>query len=195
MKEYHPRITKSFVDRCDTAAYWEAYVAGLLSRLGLDVIHPALTIAGPDDKLEDFYGSSDLVVGYALDSGMDLDGAAIGFNAVASVEVKSSTKTLAENQKYDRTLVCSQNAWKRKFGDGITGVPKKYAFVFISSDGHTRVLPPESTVGVRRVFDKSRCEVYQCMDCDSKDLITLEEWVEQIRGKKKPKAKRGTKNG
>jgi hypothetical protein len=107
-----------------------------------------------------------------------------------SLEVKSANKTTAELSVYARRLVCSKNAWVRKFGEqqGETRhVPIGYAFVFVSSDGDCLVLTPGTQVGVREVFDKSRYEKYQCMDCDSSQLVTIENWAEAHLGWDKEK--------
>lgn len=165
MPKHH---SKSFLERMDEAAFWETYVATLLSRAGLYVLHHPTDI---DPNGYDGHAYSvDLTVVRA--KFYELEGA-------EDVEVKSVSREL---DICGRNILCSQNSYLRKNHHAKTS--KHFVFV-CRSTGHVWWLPEGTPVelGIEQ-FDSTRNETYKVACYRGEDARFLGGLVSLVKGKK-----------
>ena len=168
-------ISESFRLRADSACFWEAWVASVLARAGLCVIHEPFTIASDvGKKVEEYAQSFDLSVGtFWHDDWCDMQ----------PVEVKSINLGFHSAEKYPfkDVLVCSQKSFLNKF-PGMDNTRRH--FLFVSRETGSIVWLPYGTkveLG-REVMDKSRNETYKVVYAPKSALRDLSDFVEVIRG-------------
>ncbi len=160
-------VSDSFRGRADGAAYWEAWVAAVLSRAGLYTIHYPFEIDGREH-------------GQSCDLTVSTDGRWSG----VQVEVKSLNHTFCSSSdyRYDSVMVCSQNNFLRKWpGASKTGRD----FLFVSRiTGNIIWLPIDSPITVgHETFDSTRGESYKTVHAKKTDLRELCDFVEAVRGR------------
>jgi len=178
MAELEPKssrgVSKSFLDRADSAAFYEAWVGAVLARAGLYTVHQPFVADGGD-----YHGQSfDLVV-------VPYEPCASYYDVPsrATVECKSLSLTFYNTDTYpfDDVLVCSQNSWLRKW----PGKDKTQRdFLLISRPtGSVVWLPVSSPVvlGVD-VVDRTRGEAYKAVQAQKTSLRDLADFVEMVRG-------------
>ena len=180
MAELEPKssrgVSKSFLDRADSAAFYEAWVGAVLARAGLYTLHHPFVADGGD-----YHGQTwDLDV-HPREPYGDYDGC---INWKASVECKSLSLTFYNTDTYpfDDVLVCSQNSWLKKW----PGKDKTQRdFLLISRPtGSVVWLPVSSPVvlGVD-VVDRTRGEAYKAVQAQKTSLRDLADFVEMVRGR------------
>ncbi len=162
-------VSQSFIDRADSAAFYEAWVATVLTRGGLYVLHYPFVIDGKDHSQ-----SYDLEVFRDIPCG-DWGGELCHGT---SVEVKSLslTFTCPEDYPFPEVLLCSQSSFNKKWpGRDYT----MRDFLLVSRKTGSIVWVPTMTqVGVKTVTDKTRNETYQAMTVNQSALSTLQDFVE-----------------
>lgn len=146
-------VSESFKRRADSAAFFEAYVAARLTRLGLYVMLNPVTIAKPGEDLSEYHRSVDLTV-YPP-----------GLGGIP-VEVKSQNLTFADDPisyPKEKPLVCSESSWNHK--NPTPSVKTRYDQLYVSrTTGAILWLPKDSPVelGVD-VYDSKRGELYRAV--------------------------------
>lgn len=151
-------VSDSFRRRADSAAFFEAYAASRLTRLGLHVVLYPVVVAAPGESLEAFHRTVDLRVHGACEPGSSHS---TGF----PVEVKSQNMSFTDDPSSypkDRPLVCSQSSWSHKCAGRNT---TRYDQLYVSRvTGGILWLPAESpvTLGVE-VYDSKRKELYKAV--------------------------------
>lgn len=154
-------VSDSFRRRADSAAFFEAYVASRLTRLGLHVVLYPVVVAAPGESLEAFHRTVDLRVRGACDPTPSNSGGFSGF----PVEVKSQNMSFTDDPSSypkDSPLVCSQSSWGHKCAGRST---TRYDQLYVSRiTGGILWLPAGSpvTLGVE-VYDSKRNELYKAV--------------------------------
>ncbi len=168
------KVSESFKARADGAAFWEAWVASVLTRGGLYVQCHPWTIDGKDHS-QDF----DLTVGSHQDCG--LEGGCYLTDA-QYVEVKSLSLNFTGPEDYpkDEVLVCSQNSYIRKAsGRGL------YApFILCSTATGSLVYIPKGTEVTfgKEVHDRTRNELYKAVTVPKSALRPVQDFIELFHG-------------
>ena len=164
-------VSRSFLQRADEAAFWEAWVGAKLAREGLYACHMPFTADGHPS-----HGTSnDLLVSTESPFiGSEADG--------ETVEVKGikAEFTCPGDYPFERVLVCSQNSWLRKWpGRDFTSV----SFLFASKKtGAIIWLPPMTKVELgREITDGTRNETYRVVDAEARHLRTFSEFVDWVK--------------
>ena len=177
-------VSKSFQDRSDSAAFFEAWVGATLSRAGLYTLHHPFVCDGGS-----YHGHSwDLDVFAAEPQTLRLTQSTDNppntpLGVGVRVEIKSLSLNFlnAEQYPYPDVLVCSQNSWLRKWpGANVT----KRAFLMVSKPTGAIVYLPEGSpveMGVE-VTDKTRNEVYKAVKTSKKNLRSLQDFIEEVNG-------------
>jgi len=167
-------VSKSFLDRADSAAFYEAWVGAVLSRAGLYTLHHPFVADGGD-----YHGQSwDLDVHPSTPYG-NYDGL---IDWKVSVECKSLSLTFynVDTYPFDEVLVCSQNSWLKKWPGKDT---TQRDFLFISRPtGSILYLPRSSPVSLGvEVFDRSRSEAYKAVSTKKENLQELSDFIERVK--------------
>ncbi len=163
-------VSQSFIDRADSAAFYEAWVGAVLARAGLYTVHHPFKIDGKDhsqsydlDVCDEWTWTGQVYAG-------GLDG--------TRVEVKSLnlTFTCPEDYPFPEVLLCSQSSFNKKWpGRDYT----MRDFLLVSRKTGSIVWVPTMTqVGVKTVTDKTRNETYQAMTVNQSALSPLQDFVE-----------------
>jgi hypothetical protein len=172
-------ISESFRRRADTAAFFEAWVGSVLSRMGLYTLHhPFTTSEETGNTVESYANSWDLNVGDRFDY---QDQPA---NLWPRVEVKSVNLAFTSPDSYphEQVLLCSQNSYMRKW-PGVSDT-KRHFLLVSRKTGHLLWVPVGTTVeyGVK-VYDKSRDESYRAVAVKKGDLRNVKAFAEAISGR------------
>lgn len=157
-------LSKSFMERANQAAFWEAWVGAVLARAGLYTLHHPFPADGGDYPFE-----WDLDVGVtAMDSDMH------------PVEVKglSTTFTSPLDYPFQEVLVCSKNSWNRKWGDS-NELGRDFLLVSAKTGGIIWV-PKGTLCSPKQVTDKTRNETYYSMATDRGNLKFLHDYIEKV---------------
>ncbi len=170
-------VSQSFIDRADSAAFYEAWVGSVLARAGLYTVHHPFKIDGAD------HGHTwdlDVYNGHPEDFSIERMSGRGGL-IKRSVEVKSLSVSFENVQQYpyETVLVCSQNSWLRKWPAKDT---VQRDFLLVSKPtGCICWIPAGSPVelGVL-VTDKSRNETYLAVQTNKQHLRPLQDFVEQF---------------
>ncbi len=178
MKSPNRTVSQSFIDRADSAAFYEAWVGSVLARAGLYTVHHPFLIDGKDHG---HYWDLDVYncppENYDLEHLFPADGL-----IQRNVEVKSLSVSFENVQQYpyETVLVCSQNSWLRKW-------PAKDMvqrdFLLVSKPtGCICWIPAGSPVelGVL-VTDKSRNETYLAVQTNKGHLRPLQDFIETFQ--------------
>jgi hypothetical protein len=164
-------VSKSFLQRADEAAFWEAWVGAVLSRAGLYTLHNPFVVDG----------SSSHDKSWDLEVGPDKN------DQLEQVEVKAVklTFTCPDDYPFPRVLVCSQNSWLKKW-PGRDYVSRSF-LVVSQKTGAILWVPPMTDVrlGVE-VTDKSRNNTYKAVDADAACLKTLGDFIEWVEDPNAP---------
>lgn len=160
-------VSNSFRSRADSAAFWEAWVAAVLTRSGLYVTCMPWEIDGKD------HGQSyDLEV-----RGGDI------ISLIHKVEVKSVNLTFHNTLDYpfENALVCSQSSFLKKWS-GKDSVGRDFLIVSRVT-GNVLWIPKGTKVelGVE-VHDSTRNETYKAVQTSAKNLRELHEFVQKVKG-------------
>ncbi len=164
-------VSQSFIDRADSAAFYEAWVGAVLARAGLYTLHHPFEIDGKDH-------------GETFDLGVFKNNLQPWYEQPGNtVEVKSLNLTFYNPDTYpfEEVLVCSQNSWLRKW-------PGRYYtmrdFLFVSrATGSIVWLPTMTQVTLGKdVEDKGRGEVYKAVTVQREALRPLQEFVDHVKG-------------
>lgn len=162
-------FSKSFLSRVDEGAFWESFVATILCRNGLYVLHNPFQLGECSDPIA--ATTCDLVVGYSpiLDPSWD-------------VEVKSKKKSFSDPSDLwgEELLLCSQSWFLKNFpGYDSTGRD----FLIVSAATQEILWVPYGTpvkLGVE-VVDNQRGEVYKAVTVDPYAICTLPEFVNHVK--------------
>lgn len=168
-------VSQSFRDRADKAAFTEAWVGAVLSRMGLYTLHYPFEIDDGKDHSQTF----DLTV--SSDDPLNID--CWGESACEQVDVEikglSLTFTCPEDYPFKDVLVCSQNNFLRKW-PGSSRVGRD--FLLVSCTGHIVWLPKRTEITLNHnVLDKTRNELYQAVRANKADLKTVKEFVVYVK--------------
>jgi len=164
-------ISDNFKKRADSAAFFEAWAATKLTRLGLFVNMGPFTIWKPGEDIEPYLKAVDLVV-WTTDSSHG-----------TPVEVKSQNLSFSNVSDYpmERPLVCSQASWVRKTvpPSSVTVTDQLYVS---RVTGEALWLPSGSPVelGVR-VFDKDRNESYLAVSTWKRHMRPLTDFASSVK--------------
>ncbi len=164
-------VSESFRARADAAAFWEAWVGSVLSRMGLYTIHHPSDIDDTKDHSLTFDLEVDVQSPYTS-------------NAGESLEVKGLNLdfgTTPQSYPFSTLLVCSQNNFQKKWpGSDSTGRDFLYASMFT---GNILWLPKGTHVELGNyTLDKTRNELYKTAQAKRSDLRTLKEFVAHVKG-------------
>lgn len=166
----YAKVSQSFRGRADEAAFFEAYVAAMLTRNGLYVLCHPWAIDGKD------HGKT-----------WDLDACSVGPKPVGGMSVADdgwpSTRleiksiktdfTGPSNYPYPQVLVCSFNSWQRKW-PGTDHTSRDFMFVSRTT-GQMVWLPKGSPVTITEIVDRERPgAVQKTMQSDKRNLQTFE---------------------
>ncbi len=167
-------VSKSFLDRADSAAFWEAWVGAVLARAGLYTMHyPFIADGDPS------HGTT-----------WDLDVSATNpYPSAAPVPIQTEVKSLnlsfgsVADYPYSEVLVCSQNSWIKKWPS------RDYTmrdFLFVSRvTGDIVWLPTMSQVRMgKEVTDSTRGQTYKVVTTDKANLASLEDFVSYAKREK-----------
>lgn len=158
------KLSESFKKRADTACFWEAWVAAVLSKQGFSVSHTPFLLDG-------------------VPAGPDLEVRWADNYWPMSAEVKSRNLVFYSAKDYpkDPVLVCSYNSWVRKrdkgeyFNDGTIGCD----FFLVSCETGAIVWVPRRTIGViSEAWDPDRGELYSVVTVAKSELRDLIDFVE-----------------
>jgi hypothetical protein len=162
--------SKSFSDRANEAAFWEAWVGSVLTRNGLTVtLHP-FTVAATEEEVRSHHHTFDLTV--------------YGKTSVHEVEVKSLSRRFDSDpeswgeSKY--ATLCSQSSYVRKWGMQLL---LRRHFLFVSRPTGDILWVPRGvqvTLGAT-ITDASRNETYNIAQVFTRDLRKLSDFVERAR--------------
>lgn len=173
-------VSKSFQDRADSAAFYEAWVAAVLSRAGLYTLHHPFKIDGQDHSQ-----SWDLDVGIHHPETLHYDHVDVRSlrSSLIPVEVKSLSLTFLNPDTYpfNDVLVCSQSSWMRKWpGKGTT----QRDFLLVSRPTGSIIWIPKNTPVTlgHEVHDKSRNELYKAVKTTKGYLRPLADFCESLHG-------------
>ncbi len=163
-------VSQSFIDRADSAAFYEAWVGSTLSRAGLYTVHYPFKIDGKDHSQSfDLTVCNDHTWTEQVYAG-GLDG--------TSVEVKSLnlTFTCPDDYPFDEVLLCSQSSFNKKWPN------RDYTcrdFLLVSRKTGSIVWVPQMTqVGNKSVTDHTRGETYVAVTVGRDALKPLQDFVE-----------------
>jgi hypothetical protein len=182
MAELEPKssrgVSKSFLDRADSAAFYEAWVGAVLARAGLYTLHHPFVADGGD-----YHGQSWDLEAYNVTPEEYYWCTSPPSCRRVEVECKSLSLTFYNTDTYpfDDVLVCSQNSWLRKWPGKDT---TQRDFLLISRPtGSVLWLPVSSPVvlGVE-VTDRTRGETYKAVQAQKTSLKDLADFVEMVRG-------------
>ncbi len=161
-------VSKSFQDRADSAAFYEAWVGAVLARKGLYTLHNPFECDGKDHSQ-----SFDLEVGY--------ERAQFDHDETLRVEVKSLnlTFTCPEDYPFPEVLLCSQSSFNKKWpGRDYT----MRDFLLVSrKTGHIVWVPQMVQVSSKEVHDNTRNETYQAMTVNQSALRSLTEFTDTFK--------------
>lgn len=170
-------VSQSFIDRADSAAFYEAWVGATLSRAGLYTLHHPFKIDGKD------HGQTwDLDVG-AYPPSLVYSDHKQPVEDMTPVEVKSVNLSFHDRHSYpfEMLLICSQNSWQRKW----PGRDKTQRdFLFVSRKTGAILWLPKGVcveLGVE-VVDMGRSEVYKAVRTHKGYLRPLADFVEEVSG-------------
>lgn len=166
-------VSESFKSRADSAAFYEAWVATLLSRGGLYALHLPFVISDSKDLTE-----PDLKV---FSDPEHYDGVTCDFRC-KGVEIKSVSVTFhnVDTYPFDTVLVCSQNSFLRKWPGSST---LKRDFLIVSRKTGSVIWIPSGTqveLG-KEVTDKSRNETYKVVTVSKDALRPLQDFIEMVK--------------
>lgn len=166
--------SKSFQDRVDSAAYYEAWAATVLCRAGLCVLHYPFDIRANEDK---DLTEPDLIVARDIYNceGYELCGP-------TEVEVKSLSLTFNNTDSYpfDDVLICSQSSFLRKW-PGRDYICRD--FLLVSKPTGAIIWVPamtKVTLG-KEVHDKARNETYKAVYTSRDNLRPLADFVDMVK--------------
>jgi len=165
-------VSKSFKDRADGAAFWEAWVGAVLARAGLYTVHHPFLADGLDTHGQTF----DLEV-YGNHPQAFMDG-----SGMTDVEVKSLNLSFTGPADYpfDDVMLCSQNSWLRKW-PGSYHVCRDFLLVSRHT-GNLVWVPCMAPVEMgREVTDSSRGETYKVVVAKKVNLRPLSDFVEAMK--------------
>jgi len=169
-------FSKSFVNRADYAAFWEAWVGAMLSRQGMYTLHYPFTLIEETGLPKSHYAHAwDLSVGVPRSTGH------APLNWSLHLEVKSVNLKFSFHGDYPHNgvLVCSKPSWDRKWPNSPHTVRD---FMMVSRvTGNAVWLPTGSLVEVVEVTDKSRGEKYRCMAAHKSCLRSFEDFVATVK--------------
>lgn len=173
--------SKSFLDRADSAAFYEAWVGSVLSRAGLFTVHHPFDTASNRD-----HGQSwDLDVGLFHPNTLHYNNGDVRSlrSPLTPVEVKSLSLTFLNTDSYpfEDVLVCSQGSWLRKWPSQNT---IQRDFLLVSRPTGSIVWVPKGTPVTlgHEVHDRQRNELYKAVKTTKPHLRQLADFVEAIRG-------------
>lgn len=173
------KVSQSFRDRADSAAFYEAWVGAVLSRAGLYTLHHPFQIDGKDHSQ-----SWDLDVSFSHPGTLHYDSRDVRSLRSSSVpvEVKSLSLTFLNTDSYpfDHVLICSQSSWLRKWPG--TGTVQR-DFLLVSRPTGAIVWIPKGTPVTlgHPVHDKQRNETYKAVKTNKGYLRPLSDFVEAIK--------------
>lgn len=174
-KRLNNGLSKSFMERANEAAFWEAWVGAILSRAGLYTVHHPFTLADGAEKLSEYANTWDLDV--SAGNPCNLEDA-----CELPVEVKSMNKTFTcpEDYPYDDLLVCSQASFQRKW-PGMDHTCRDFLFVSRYS-GAVLWLPAGAPVTLNHEqWDHDRGEVYRVVKADKSQLRDISAFVAYVK--------------
>lgn len=156
--------SKSFMERADDAAFWEAWVATVLCRSGLDVIHQSFKIG------EEHYHPerTDLHVIKQNDRSVP-------------VEVKSSRMHFTGPNDYpdNEVFACSESSYKRK-GNNIPYTLYCDFLIVSKQTGNIVWIPRGTFLEFRKSFDSSRQETFTALYATRKSVCNLANFIEDL---------------
>lgn len=166
------RRSKSFRDRADSAAFYEAWVGSVLARAGLYTAHYPFSIREDGQPGEDFSKSHDLDVWSNP-------------HRCSQVEVKSVNFAFSgpEDYPYNPVLLCSQSSFLKKWpGMSTTG----RHFIIVSRMTGSMVWVPEHTPVTlgHEVVDGTRGEMYKAVVVGKYSLRDLQGFVSMVKHEK-----------
>lgn len=168
MNRYGVEVSPSFRKRAPSAAFWEAWVAAVLTRGGLYVELGPWAIDGKD------YGLSvDLTVSSPARE--------------LKVEVKSLNLEFnnPSDYPYEPLLVCSENSYKRKWSKyGLWPKSLPIDFLFVSRVTGAVIWLPEGSLvqGGHMVHDRERNESHVSITASRAQLRGVDEFIQKAHG-------------
>lgn len=169
-------LSQSFVDRADSAAFFEAWVGAVLARLGLYTLHYPFEADGKDT-----HGLTwDLEI--LTDHPYSLQPKDCSAFGSVQVEVKSVNLTFTEpsDYPYQEVLLCSQNSFNRKW-PGYKDTGRDFLIVSRTT-GHIVWVPYRTPAYLgKEVFDNSRGELYKAVWVDRAHLKTVKEFAQSVK--------------
>lgn len=166
-------VSQSFLDRANSAAFYEAWVGSVLARAGLYTLHHPFVADGGD-----YHGTTwDLDVAPNEEAmwGPGMSG--------KCVQVECKSLSLAFNSPgsypYENVLLCSQNSWLKKW-PGKDKVQRD--FLLISRPTGSIVWVPcgvPVSMGVE-VTDKTRGETFKAVSVRREALLPLGDFLEMV---------------
>lgn len=165
-------VSESFKARADTGAFWEAWVATVLSRAGLYTLHYPFEVDGKDHSL-----SHDLDVwsGNSLSPYRDMLDA-------HEVEIKSRSLTFntTDDYPFEYVNVCSFSNFRKKW-PGKDSIGRDFLMVS-QLTGAILWLPKGTRIEISDGWDGERQESFKLVQAPSSGLRPLQEFVELVKG-------------
>ena len=161
--------SNSFLERADPAAYWEAWVSAVLTRMGLHVLHYPFVCDGKAEHATTW----DLLVA------RDFDPVFVTPINEVKLAVKGISLTFngPDDYPFDEVLVCSHSNFKAKWG------PRDYLprdFMLVSKiTGSIVWVPAMTETGLKVVKDPTRKNPHKSVTVHKENLRTLPEFVEE----------------
>lgn len=159
----YPKVSASFQERANQAAFWEAWVGAVLSRAGLTTVHYPFVVDGGE-----YHGTT-----WDLDVSTDS-----GKRVPLECKALSLSFTRPDDYPFSDALVCSKSSWDKKW-PGETATCRDFLMISMVT-GSILWLPSGSPVRFGTVTDTTRGHTYGVVKALRSNLLPLFNMIEFI---------------